>query len=101
MNTAHLPTDLRPGTRTVCEENHRGALRLGSKVVWECGHVHRRRDQSSRYGPSAAACAHEALRLLAVGNPRLQYLSLSRYAVRPVVRLREDRDMNATAARSR
>jgi hypothetical protein len=86
----YRPTDLRPGTRTVCEENHRGVLRRGSKVVWECGHIHRRRDQhTSRYGPAAAGCAVEALRVLAQSDPRLEYVNLSRYTTEPVVRLRE------------
>lgn len=40
-----------------------GAIKVGSSVVWKCGHNHRNRDQGSNFaGRSACECANSALR---------------------------------------
>lgn len=40
-----------------------GAIKVGNKLVWKCGHNHHNRDQSGRtWGRSACSCAQSALR---------------------------------------
>lgn len=40
-----------------------GAIKVGGKVVWTCGHNHHNRDQGSRtWGRAACECSKSALR---------------------------------------
>lgn len=47
----------RIGTRRV-GDRWMGVIRVGGKIVWECGHSHKNRDQSTvSSGQAAKACA--------------------------------------------
>ncbi len=59
-------TDIVTSTRTVCAESHRGVLRLAGEVVWECGHIHRRRDQYTQHRYSGIV---EAVRMVGGHGP--------------------------------
>lgn len=48
------------GTRRV-GDRWMGVIRVGGKIVWECGHSHKNRDQSTvSSGQSASDCARAA-----------------------------------------
>jgi len=41
-----------------------GAIKVGSKLVWKCGHTHHNRDQGGwTHGTAASACARSALKV--------------------------------------
>lgn len=50
-----------------------GAIKVGGRVVWKCGHNHHNRDQGSKtWGRSACSCAQSALRYALMSDAEIE-----------------------------
>ena len=52
----------------------RGAIKVGNKVVWKCGHNHHNRDQGNKtWGRAACECSKSALRYALMTDADIEF----------------------------